>query len=62
MRNHKEAAAAVQVYEHPWRWSQWEIVKTSDEFEKVDQSTIRFPVNIPKGGEKSVTYTIRYTW
>lgn len=62
IRNHKEEAVTVQVYEHPWRWNQWEIVKQSAEHEKVDQSTIRFPVSVPKGGETVVTYTIRYSW
>jgi hypothetical protein len=62
VRNHKKAAADIMVYEHPWRWSQWEIVKSSDPYEKVDQSTIRFPVKIAPGKEKPVTYTIRYSW
>jgi hypothetical protein len=62
VRNHKEEPATVQVYEHPWRWSQWEIVKSSSDFIKIDQSTIRFPVKIAKDEEKIVTYTIRYTW
>ena len=52
----------MQVFEHPWRWNQWEIVKKSAEFEKVDQSTIRFAVAVPKDGETVVTYTIRYSW
>lgn len=62
VRNHKESAAEVQVYEHPWRWSQWEIVKHSTDFVKVDQSTVRFPVALAKGEEKTITYTIRYSW
>lgn len=62
VRNHKEQTAEVQVYEHPWRWSQWEIVKSNAEWVKVDQSTLRFPVKLEKGAEKTVTYTIRYTW
>ncbi len=62
VRNHKEEPIEVQIYEHPWRWSQWEIVKTSDDYTKVDQSTIRFPVKIAKDQEKIVTYTIRYSW
>lgn len=62
LRNHKEAETEVMVYEHPWRWSQWDIVKTSVPFEKVDQTTIRFPLKIASGKEKTVVYTIRYTW
>jgi hypothetical protein len=62
VRNHKEEAVDVQVYEHPWRWSQWEILSSSTAWEKVDQSTLKFPVRIPKDGEKVVRYTIRYSW
>ncbi len=62
VRNHKEQPVEVQIYEHPWRWNQWEIAKTSDDYTKVDQSTIRFPVKIAKDQEKILTYTIRYSW
>jgi hypothetical protein len=62
VRNHKSAAAEVQIYEHPWRWSQWEVVRSNVEWKKVDQSTLRFPVKIGKDGEAVVNYTVRYTW
>lgn len=62
VRNHKEEKADVQVYEHPWRWSQWEVVKSTSDWVKVDQTTLKFPVKLDKGGEKTVSYTIRYTW
>ncbi|MEX1276750.1 MAG: hypothetical protein WEE20_12510 [Bacteroidota bacterium] len=62
VRNHKEETATVQVYEHPWRWNQWEIVKSNTEWTKVDQTTLNFPVKIRKDGEAVITYTIRYSW
>jgi hypothetical protein len=62
VRNHKNSTAEVQVYEHPWRWSEWKITNASTDFVKVDQSTIKFPVKIGKDEEKVITYTIRYTW
>jgi hypothetical protein len=62
VRNHKEEGVEVQVYEHPWRWSQWEIVAANGAWTKVDQSTLRFPVRIDKDGERVVRYTIRYSW
>ena len=62
VRNHKNEAVEVLVYEHPWRWNQWDITKSSTKWEKVDQSTLKFPVKIEKDEEKVVTYTIRYTW
>ena len=62
VRNHKSESVTVQVYEHPWRWNQWEITKSNVEWTKVDQSTIKFPVTIGKDSEKVITYTIRYSW
>jgi hypothetical protein len=62
VRNHKKDAADVMVYEHPWRWNQWEITKSNVEYTKVDQSTVRFPVTVGKDGEKVINYTIRYSW
>jgi hypothetical protein len=62
VRNHKSETVEVMVYEHPWRWSQWEITKTGTPFEKVDQTTIRFPIKIAPDKEKAFSYTIRYTW
>ena len=62
LRNHKNEAVEVQVYEHPWRWNQWEVVSASGEWQKVDQSTLRFPVKLGKDGEKVVRYTVRYSW
>ncbi len=62
LRNHKTEPVEVQVYEHPWRWSQWEVVKASDEYVKIDESTLRFPVKIEKDREKTLTYSLRYKW
>jgi hypothetical protein len=62
IRNHKSETAEIQVYEHPWRWSEWEIVRSSIPWEKVDQSTVKFPVKLKKDEERLVTYTTRYTW
>jgi hypothetical protein len=62
VRNHKKDPVEVQVYEHPWRWSQWEILKSSGDWTKVDQTTLKFPVRIEKDGEKVITYTIQYSW
>jgi hypothetical protein len=62
VRNHKSEEVEVFVYEHPWRWNQWEITKSSTDWVKVDQTTIKFPVKIPKDGEKLIAYTLRYTW
>ncbi len=62
IRNHKSASVEVMVYEHPWRWSEWEIVSTNADWSKVDQSTVKFPLTVGKDEEKVIRYTIRYTW
>ncbi len=62
IRNHKSEPVEVQVYEHPWRWSDWDIVKQNTDWKKIDQTTIDFPVKLMKDEEKKVTYTIQYTW
>jgi hypothetical protein len=62
VRNHKKEAVEVMIYEHPWRWNEWSVAKSDAQYEKVDQSTLRFPVKIAPDKEKTVTYTLRYAW
>jgi hypothetical protein len=62
LRNHKDAAVKVVVKENLFRWTNWEIVATSDPFTKVDARTIHYEVEVPPHGEKTVAYTVRYTW
>ena len=62
VRNRSEEAVTVQVVEHLYRWSNWEIQSNSSEFEKTDAQTIEFPVSIAPDGSQTVTYTVEYTW
>jgi hypothetical protein len=62
LRNHKDEAAEVRVVEHLFRWSEWRILESSSDFTKMDSSTIEFRANLPANGEKTITYTVRYTW
>lgn len=62
IRNQKEEAVSVLVKENFYRWSNWTILRKSQEFEKVDARTITFPLRIAKGAEATVRYTVRYTW
>jgi len=62
LRNHKEEAVEVRVVEHLFRWSEWEIRRSNHDYDKKDARTIEFPVSVPKDGETTVTYTIRYSW
>ena len=62
LRNHKSTPVEVRVVEHLYRWSNWEISKSSDEFKKVDAQTAAFTVQVPADGEKVVTYQVHYSW
>jgi hypothetical protein len=62
VRNHKTEPVQVLVRESLFRWVNWEITKSSDKWEKQDYRTIHFPIDVPAGGEKTVTYTVKYTW
>ena len=62
IRNHKEEAVEVIVKENLYRWVNWEIEKSSHDFEKQDARTVHFPLKIEKDGEVVLTYTVKYTW
>jgi hypothetical protein len=62
LRNHKKEAMEIRVVEHLYRWTNWEIVKNSDQFKQLDSRTVEFRVQVPPNGEKVVTYTAHYTW
>ncbi|MGD0460861.1 MAG: DUF4139 domain-containing protein [Tepidisphaeraceae bacterium] len=62
LRNHKKEAVHVIVKENLYRWNNWEITASSDKWEKQDFRTIHIPVDVPADGEKTVTYSVRYTW
>jgi hypothetical protein len=62
VRNHKDQPVHVLVRETLFRWTNWEITKSSDKWEKVDARTIHFPVDVPANGDKTVTYSVKYTW
>jgi len=61
LKNHKKEAAHITVRETLSRWHNWSIT-SNDKFEKRNAHTIVFPADIPAGGEKKVTYTVKYTW
>lgn len=62
IRNRSEEEVTVQVVEHLYRWSNWEIIERSADFEKIDAQTIEFPVTVGADEVKTVSYTVEYTW
>jgi hypothetical protein len=62
VRNHKTTPVEVRIVEHLYRWSNWDISKNSDSFNKVDSQTVAFNVQLPPDSEKVVTYQVHYSW
>jgi hypothetical protein len=62
VRNHKKEPAKVRVVEHLYRWPTWEITEKSADFQKKDDETIEFPIEIKPDAEGTVTYTAHYSW
>ncbi|HIC90106.1 MAG TPA: DUF4139 domain-containing protein [Anaerolineae bacterium] len=62
LRNRKEKEAVeIRVVEHLNRWTDWEIIKANPaKYTKLDAQTVEWRVQVPAGGEKEVTYTVRY--
>jgi len=62
IRNHKEEPVKVIVKENLYRWVNWDITESSHRYDKIDSRTVHFPVEVPKDGEATITYTVRYSW
>jgi len=62
VRNHKPAATEVRIVEHLYRWTNWDLVKNSDPYKKLDSQRMEFNVQVPADGEKTVTYKVHYSW
>jgi hypothetical protein len=62
VKNQKASPATVNVVEHLSRSMNWQMVKKSDEFTKRNSNTVEFPVVVPAHGEKTVTYSVHYSW
>lgn len=62
LRNHKKEAVEITVVEHLYRWSNWNLTQTSDPYTRKDSQTIEFQVPLRPDEEKTVTYTVHYSW
>jgi hypothetical protein len=63
LRNQKkDQPVEIRVLEHLYRWSNWNITAKSDDFVKKDSQTIEFRVPVKPDEEKTVTYTVHYSW
>ena len=62
LRNAKAEPATVRVHESLPRWTDWEIVESSAQWNKADAQTVHFDVAVPAKGEATVSYAVRYRW
>lgn len=63
LRNRKKTdVVEIRVVEHLYRWSNWSITAKSDEFTKKDSQTIEFRIPVKPDEERTVTYTVHYSW
>ncbi len=60
VKNAKDKAVDLVIVEHAW--GEWKLISNSDPFEKKDVSQFEFKVSVPAKGEKTVTYTIEYSY
>lgn len=62
LRNHKSTPVEIRVVEHLYRWSNWEITNNSDKLTRIDAQTIEFRPTVQPEEEKTLSYTVRYSW
>lgn len=62
LRNQKSESVEVMIRESVYRWSNWQVIRQSDPFEKTDAATLEFNVEVDPESERKVMYTARYTW
>ena len=62
VRNHKKEPVEIRLLEHANFGGTWTLTARSQEHEKKDAQTFEFRVALKPDEEKTVTYTIRYTW
>ena len=63
VRNRKQdEAVEIRVVEHLYRWTNWEIKDSSNTHLKTDSQTMEFRIPLKPGEEKTITYTVHYSW
>ncbi|HET9400404.1 MAG TPA: DUF4139 domain-containing protein [Candidatus Acidoferrales bacterium] len=62
LRNHTKAPVSIRIVEHLYRGLNWTIPTHSEDFVKKDSRTMEFHVTVDPAVEKTLTYTVHYTW
>ncbi len=62
LRNHKKDRIEVTVIEHLYSYSQWEIIRADFQYTKKEARTIEAKVLLNENQEKTLEYTVRYSY
>lgn len=62
IKNSKQKTVTVTVIEPLYRWTNWDIMNHSAPFAKIDSQTIEFEIELKPKQEKTINYTVDYTW
>lgn len=63
LRNRKEdEAVEIRVPETLYRWSNWEILDATDDYEQVNSNQIEFRVTVEPGETRTIRYTVQYSF
>jgi len=62
IRNRKATSVAVSIREHLYRGTNWNISSETDSHTQRDSHTIEFPITVAPGAERTVRYSVHYTW
>ncbi len=62
IRNRKKEPVTIRVVEHLYRWNNWEITEKSETYLKLNSDEIEFRVELKPDEERTLTYTVHYSW
>ena len=62
IRNQKDESQEVIVLENMFRWRNWKVTSSSAKGSKVDSDTMKWILDVPSEGKRTVEYTVKYTW
>jgi len=62
LRNHKDKDVKVLVRENLYRSVNWRITDSTQSYEKKNAHTVEFPLTVAADKEKTIRYTVEYTW
>jgi len=60
LRNHKDEDVTIHVEEMVG--GDWEVLRSSHDYEKLGATALEFAVQVPQDGETTVTYTVQVTY